>query len=464
MKITVFSIVPLFPDYDMGGAQKHLRYIANHLGERGHQVTILATKRHDTGEAFQWHPNVTVHPILQFKQPFPSPYDTGAFNLANIIQDLVEHLQDADRFYIHDGEMLFPYIYEQIPTVVGLRDNVYPETMLGAYLFRGETLITISDYSKRLIEATVGRFFPDLNQRLKRINNGLDWGHFKPTEANEIYQIVPRELRENYHIIAHPHRPEDTKGMWQTLDMVEELAKNRQDFRVIFPRWLGVQADDGVQKFYERITQACIERGIEEYFVSHDWIPYDLLPQYYSMADVTLSLGSFVESFGNAVYESLGCGTPSVVAKIATHRTLLPNRMIDKVDFDDAYSAAEVVDEILSTERRTSQETLDYLKVNYNFEDQLEAYAETIENATVQKPMQFQPQAISSDTPFELAPWCYITQGRIYHDFKASYYDDSILMFLLEMDLSVQAAIDFGVSEEQFETWYREAYIVPKMR
>src|SRR5690606_4944228 len=116
---------------------------------------------------------------------------------------------------------------------------------------------------------------------------------------------------------------------------------------------------------------------------------YQLLPQYYSLGDVTLSLGSFVESFGNAVYESLGCGTPSVVARIATHRELLPDNLVDKVDFDDAASAAEIVHEILSTERPTSPETLDYLKVHYNFKDQLAAYAETIENAKVSKPMQF---------------------------------------------------------------------------
>jgi glycosyltransferase involved in cell wall biosynthesis len=463
MKITMFSIVPLFPDYDMGGAQKHLRYIANYMGERGHDVTILATRRHDSSESFHWHSRVTVHPILQFKQPFPSPYDTGAFNLANIIQDIVEHLQGADCFYIHDGEMLFPYLYEGIPTVVGLRDNVYPETMLGAYSFRGDTLIVISEYSRRFIEATVGRFFPELKQRLKRINNGLDWGHFKETVPDEIYEIVPRDIRQNYHVIVHPHRPEDNKGMWQVLDMVEKLAQKRQDFRVIFPRWIGTEEDSAVQEFYERVMQACIERGIEEYFVSHDWVPYELLPQYYSLADVTLSLGSFVESFGNAVYESLGCGTPSVVARIATHRELLPNDLVDKVDFDDAETAADIVDEILSTERRTSRETLEYLKVNYNFVDQLEAYALTIENARVREAMQFQPQVIDAETSFELAPWCYLNNGRIYHDFKANYYEDSILLYLLETGLTIQAAQDFGVSEEQFEDWYREGYVVPKV-
>ncbi|MEO1290101.1 MAG: glycosyltransferase family 4 protein [Chloroflexota bacterium] len=461
MKITVFSIVPLFPDYDMGGAQKHLRYIANFLGERGHTVTVLSTQRHDSTASFNWHPNVTVHPILQFKQPFPAPYDTGAHNLANIIQDVVEHLQDADRFYIHDGEMLFPYVYQDIPTVVGLRDNVYPETIMGGYLFRGDSLIVISEYSRRFVEATMGRFFPDLDRRLKRINNGLDWDFFQPTPPNRIHDIIPREISDNYKIILQPHRPEDSKGIWQVIDMVEKLAQKRDDFRVLFPRWLGLKEDDGVQEFYFNVSKTCEERGISEYFMSHDWIPYQLLPEYYSLGDVTLSLGWFVESFGNAVYESLGCGTPSIVARIATHRELLPESLIDKVDFGDAETAAEIVDDILSTGRGTSDDTLDYLKTQYNFRDQLLDYAETIEGAQVAPSMDFQPQVIKSETEFVLAPWCYVTGDHIYHDFKADYREDLPLIALLETKLTPDKAMQYEVSGERFEAWYREGYIVP---
>ncbi|MGJ3241251.1 MAG: glycosyltransferase family 4 protein [Anaerolineae bacterium] len=461
MKITVFCIVPLFPDYDMGGAQKHLRYIANHLGERGHQVTIVCTRRHDTLTSFHWHPNVTVHPILQFKQPFPGPYDTGAHNLANIIQDIVHHLEGADRFYIHDGEMLFPYVYQDIPTVIGLRDNVYPETMLGGYLFRGDKLIVISEYSQRFIEATVGRFFPDLDQRLTRINNGLDWEHFKPTRPNKIYDLVPKAIRDNYKIILHPHRPEDSKGMWQVIDMVSVLAQKRDDFRVLYPHWIGTQADEGVQEFYQRVETVLEERGISQYFVAHDWVPYQLLPEYYSLGDVTLSLGWFVESFGNAVYESMGCGTPTVVARIATHRELLPEHLIDKVNFGDAETASEIVEEILDTERATSRETLDYLKLNYNFEDQLAQYAEVIENAQITEPMSFQPQPIHDSTRFKLAPWCYATDQRIYHDFHADYRNDPALVDLLAQGLTVNSAKAVGITAEQFDSWYRDGYIVP---
>jgi len=204
------------------------------------------------------------------------------------------------------------------------------------------------------------------------------------------------------------------------------------------------------------------EKGIADFFMSHDWVPYQLLPEYYSLADVTLSLGWFVESFGNAVYESLGCGTPSVVARIATHRELLPEDLVDKVDFDDADAAADIVDEILSTDRPTAPETLDYLKVHYNFKDQLAQYAETIENANIAEPMSFDPKPIDANTRFRLAPWCYATGNRIYHDFRADYKDDAALIALLEDGATVATAQAKGIDAATFESWYRDGYLVPE--
>ena len=108
MKIVAFSINPLFRDQVMGGAPKHLQSVAIHLGELGHQVTVLATQRSDSDQPFNWHENVEVLPLLRFHQPFPGPYAVPAYDLAAIVQDVGEHLQDADRFYMHDGEFLFP--------------------------------------------------------------------------------------------------------------------------------------------------------------------------------------------------------------------------------------------------------------------------------------------------------------------------------------------------------------------
>ncbi len=466
MKIIMHSITPLFPNHDLGGAQKHLRYISQHLGECGHQVIILSTRRDDTKEPFQWHPNVTVKPILRYKQPFPGPYDTGAHNIASIIQDFSEHLQDADRCYIHDGELLFPFVYEHVPTVVSLRDNVYPETIQGAFIHQPHSMILISEYSRKFVLATAGRFFPELANRIQLIPNGIDWHHFKPSPTKNIQQLIPIDPSQ-HPIILHPHRPEETKGMQQTIGIVDQLVHQykHHNLRVLVPKWLGTETDTGVTEFYKQMSTDIQERGLSEHFIFHDWIPYSLLNEYYSLGTLTLSQGSFVESFGNAVYESLGCGTPSVVARVATHRELLPESLIDKNDYNDLDTAAAICDEIIRSKRRTSAETIHYLHEHYSQQQQLLRYREVIEQATLTPKMKYTPKPITKDTFFALAPWCYRSASNgYYHDFKAAYRDLPELDELLTetpAGFVYKQALNNGLSANVVEEWYREGYIVP---
>ncbi|MCC6802178.1 MAG: glycosyltransferase family 4 protein [Anaerolineae bacterium] len=468
MRILMFSITPLFPKHDMGGGQKHLRNIALHLAEQGHDITLLCTRRADTSEPFHWHERALVLPILRFRQPFPAPYDTPAYNIAAIMQDVGEHMQRADRFYIHDGEFVFPYVYRDKPTVVGLRDNVYPETIQGAFHFEGHRLIVISEYARQFFLQTVGRFFPELPGRIQVIRNSIDWTRFQPTPPDRILALLPKVDPQRHAIVLHPHRPEDSKGIWQTIEVADRLVHEHHivNLRVLVPRWLGVEFDPGVQDLYARVEREIAARRLTKYFVFHDWVPVELLPEYYSLGGVTLALGHFVESFGNAVYESLGCGTPSIVARISTHRELLPDYLIDKVDFGDHDTAARIAAEILRDERRTSPATLDYLHANFRLEDQLNAYAETILSAEAAPPMRYRFAPLDESTRFSLPVWCYRAGAKgIYHDYLVTYLQDAALENLLD---AYPAGFTFGeakmrgIARDQVVAWYREGYLVPQ--
>lgn len=467
MNIVMFSITPLFPHHDMGGAQKHLRAIALYLAELGHEITILCTRREDTPQPFHWHERIVVKPILRFKQPFPGPYDTGAVNLASVIQEVGEHLQNADRFYMHDGEFLFPQVYRHVPTVVSLRDNVYPETIQGGFQFQAHTLVLISEFSRQFYLHTAGRFLPDLPSRMKVIHNGIQWERFKQTPPSErLLQHIGGDPRP-HKIILHPHRPEENKGMWQTIEVVDLLVNHHHitDIRVLVPRWLGLQFDEGVSRFYQRVDAELAKRGLTPYFVFHEWVPVDLLPEYYSLGDVMFSLGSFVESFGNAVYEALGCGTRVVTARISTHRELLPPEMIDGVDFNDHAEASRKTAHILQSGLRTDPAVIAYLQAHYGVQRQWSAYAETILGASLVEPLRYQLEPIHAETQFQLAPWCYRTEnGAIYHDFRADYAHSETLERLLSQYAGIfsltQAQAD-GVASVQVQDWLREGYIVP---
>ncbi len=463
MKILLFSITPLFPTFDMGGAQKHLRLIATHLAELGHDVTVVCTRRDDTPDPFQWHARARVLPILRYRQPFPMPYDTPAYNLANIVQDVGDLLAQADRFYMHDGEFLFPFTYSATPTVVGLRDNVYPETILGSFHFQGHRLIVISEYARRFFMDTVGRFFPELPDRLRVIRNGIDWARFQPTDYTHLLKTIPVDPTQHA-IVLHPHRPEASKGMIQTIQAAELLVKQHKitNLRVLVPRWLNTEHDPGVSAFYAQMDAEIDTRGLSEHFVFHEWISVADLPAYFSMGALSFSLGHFAESFGNAVYESMGCGTPTVVARISTHRELMPDDLIDKVDYGDIEGAAALAADIIRTGRRTSDEALAYLRANFDTRAQLDAFADTILNAQIAAPMRYVQQSLTEHTRYQLPVWCYPSPTRgIYHDYRVSYLRDAVLLDRLRDHPNGFTRAQAGVDAALFESWYREGYLVP---
>lgn len=466
MHIAMFSINPLFPDLVMGGAPKHLKNIAIHMGKLGHQVTVLCTKVVGSEHTFKWQNNVTVYPVLGFKQPFPQPYAIPAYEMANALQAMGDVLANADRFYMHDGEFLFPYAYQHIPTVISLRDNVYPETLLGGFLFQGDSLILISEYSRQHFLKSVGRFFPQLGERITVIHNGLDWDKFKPTTPNKILDIIP--IDPNKHpILLHPHRPEDSKGIRQTIQVVDLLVKQHgiTELIALAPKWLAQQATPELREFYAEIEADIQARGLQNNFIFHEWIPHNLMPEYYSLADVTLSMGNFVESFGNAVYESLGCGTPTIAARISTHRELLPENLLDKVDWGDVETTAKIASEIIRTKRQPSVETLAYLQEYYAIDRQLNAYAEVILNAEIREPIVYQHPQINEATQYQLAPWCYISSTRgIYHDFEAIYLNSASLVRLINAypdGFARKIAESFNISMSEFERFVGRGYLVP---
>ncbi len=466
MKITAFSINPLFPDRVMGGAPKQLQQIASHLGEIGHDVTVLCTRLPDSPPQFRWHDRVLVKPILRFKQPFPQPYAAPAYDIADALQDVAAHLQDADRFYMHDGEFLFPFAYQHLPTVVSLRDNVYPETMLGGFLFQGDTLIAISDYSRHFYLHTFGRFFPDLAERLRVIPNGFDWDRYKPTPPGDILarlDITGVNLDEDM-IILHPHRPEPGKGIMETITLAGRLVHEHGQTRlkVLVPRWLDTGDSPEVQAFNVSVQRQIFQQGLLSHFVFHDWVPQALMPHYYSLGHLTVSLGQGVESFGNTVYESLGCGTPALVTRVSSHRELLPDDLLPKVHVGDMDTAVSLAAAILQEKQPTSPQTLAYLHRHFSAERQLAAYADAILNARRRGPLPYRYTPEGSTTRYRLAPWCYEWEGGFYHDFLATHQTLPDLSNLLRRFPAGFTPAETGDAEALVH-WRRLGYITPVM-
>ncbi|MBG0788273.1 MAG: glycosyltransferase family 4 protein [Anaerolineaceae bacterium] len=464
MKIVMFSINPLFHNKVTGGASKHLYHIARHLGNMGHQVEIVCAQSVDPQEPFTWSEHVHVYPVLPFHLPFPQPYAVSGPDLVRIIEILTDFLVDADRFYIHDGELLIPDVYQHIPTVVSLRDNIYPESVLGSFIGRYDELICVSPYSASVVRGTVGRFYPELDLRLHQVNNGIDFEMFHPVDATKLATELGVNPNEQV-ILLHPHRPEPGKGLPETIRVVETLVHRFgiHNLKVLIPEWIGSMVSQGEATFYGEMIQLMVDLDVRDHFVFVPWIPAARMPELYSLGQVTLCLGNIVEAFGNVAYESLACGTPSVVSRTGVHRTLLPDELIDKVDYGDIQAAAGKIVEIIQSGGQVEAETTTFIQTYLDFDRQVEQYAQIITTAEKREPMPFSKYRPNASTPYQLAPWCYLDHDRIYHDFRGQFEpaEDIAEVFKGMEWISAAYAEMKGFSEAQWQDWIDKTYLIP---
>lgn len=464
MKIVAFSINPIFPDTITGGASKHLFHIARFLGEQGHDVEILCAAGDAGGASFDWAQNVHVFPILPFHLPFPQPYAISGADLGLIVEGVSRHLRDADRFYIHDGEFLVPDVYAHIPTVTSFRDNIYPESVLGTFVGKADEVICISEFSVEIIKATAGRFFPGLLDRIHLVKNGIDFEMFKPTPFDALADRLGVDPQANL-IVLHPHRPEPGKGLPETIRVVDQLVHRHglKQVRVLIPEWIETMVSTGEASFYRQMTDLMDELGVREHFIFTPWMPQEDMPALYSMGHVTLCLGNFVETFGNVAYESLACGTPSVVAKVGVHRTLLPDELIDKVDYGDIEGAVDCVLAILAGKRGNPPGVLAYLRAELDYQRQLLSYAEIITRCEKREPLLFSSPQMDPNQHYRLAPWCYVTGECIYHDFRGEYiHDQDLIEILTNNPVFSRADADLRhFPDAQWEAWLGDTLIVP---
>lgn len=465
MRIVMISINPVFPDRVIGGSTKHLRNVAIRLGEMGHDVTILCTEREDTAP-FAWRDNVRVRPIIQLKQPFPQPYEIAGHRMAYNIRQIAAELATADRYYLHDGEFLFPPLMRPLPTVVSLRDNVYPETMLGSFLFNADALITIADYSRRVVLDGPGQIIPELAARTVAVPNGIDFNHYRPLTPGAVYDYLDFDPAAHT-VLLHPHRPEPSKGLDRTIAVADRLVHRYGigDLKVLVPRWFDADRTAEDRRVTDGVLSEIAARGLNDHFAFHGWVPQSLMPELYNIGDVTLALGYFVEAFGNTPYESLACGTPAVVARVATHRTLLPDDLLDKVHYGDDDDAARLVAQIVRERPQANPATLAYLRRHYDVEQQLQGYADVILNASKLPPVTYRLAAVGPETCYRLAAWCYEWGNALfYHDYRAEHVALPQLSALLAerpAGFSAADAAQHGVDAATLHGWYKDGYVVP---
>lgn len=420
MKIVCFSINPIFPDVVSGGASKHLMNLTQFLASKGHKVRVLCPALPNQNEKFDINQGVEIWPVLPFHQPFPAPYAITPPELAFIVEEINRHLDWAERFYVHDGELLLPQLQSKIPTILSFRDNYYPESILGSFINQADEIICVSSYSASVIEATAGRVVEGLTDRLHIVLNGIDSSTYRPIPLNEnlLLPRLPFNLMA-HRILLHPHRPDPNKGLAEALQVLKFLVleKGMEDIILLTPRWHSAMSGSEEAVFFGEMERLIKENQLAPNIHFLDWLSQKDMPSFYSLGQLTLCLGSLPEAFGNVAYESLACGTPSLVCRVGVHRSLLPDSLIHKVDYWDFASACKIAQETLENGQNLSELARLQVLATFDLQKQMSTYEDIILNAHKKPPLQQKFAPVTADDIYTLAPWCFVSNKGVYHDY-----------------------------------------------
>ena len=427
MKILCFSINPIFPHMVSGGASKHLMNLTRFLALKGHQVRVLCPALPDQKQKFDINQNLEVWPVLPFHQPFPAPYAITPPELAFIVEEINHHLDWAERFYVHDGELLLPQLHTKIPTILSFRDNYYPESILGSFINKADDIICVSQYSASVIAATAGRVVEGLTERIHVVLNGIDPLIYRPIppKENRLLSSLPFDPTA-HRILLHPNRPDPNKGLAEALELLKSLIVDRgmKDLILITPRWHSDMSGSEEDIFFRSMQEQIEENQLNEHILFLDWLSQEDMPSFYSLGALTLCLGKLPEAFGNVAYESLSCGTPSLVCRVGVHRNLLPDTLIHKVDYWDSEEACKIAQQILRNREKLSEEERSKVLTTFDLQKQMSSYEEIILGAHKKPSMTPNFASVGPDATFKLAPWCFVSGKGIYHDYLGRFLSE----------------------------------------
>ena len=175
-----------------------------------------------------------------------------------------------------------------------------------AIMGKGEKVIAVSETCKHYLFNNYSVSDPD---KVVVIQRGIDQSYFNrgfiPSDEWKTTFFKQNPSCKDKKLICFPGRITRWKGHLELVKMANDLAKKRDDFRVL------VIGSDAKGKFLSDVKAAIKAADIEQLFVFLG--TRSDMRELYSISDVSLSLTSTTaESFGRAVVESIAVGTPVI--------------------------------------------------------------------------------------------------------------------------------------------------------
>ena len=196
---------------------------------------------------------------------------------------------------------------------------------------------------------------------------------------------------------------------------------------LLIPNYIDSLINEDIKNTYKILKKTITAWNLDSYVFIHDWIPQERMPEYYSLGDVTLCLGTFPESFGNVTLESLMCGTPVVASKVAAQREVIPDSMMPKVDPFNVEEMTNLTKKFIAN-KPDLRDVRQYILDKYNYVNMLEGYSQVLRSFGTR--IKNTQSDNFSHSFLKIAPWCYLKNDGIYNDYtENTAYPDIAVAF-----------------------------------
>jgi D-inositol-3-phosphate glycosyltransferase len=342
---------------DTGGMSVYIRELTRELGKLGHTVDIY-TRIHDPADALVEHMGPGAH-LIHLKAG-----EKATIRKIDVYHSLAEFIYNLETFWRNNKlsyDIVFSHYWISALVAKYLKQeyNIPFISMyhtLGAIknaigIGEGESELRIRteketiDENCKIIVATdkekrdVTSYYGATPEKISVIPCGVNMDLFRPYDkAKTRLQLGLGDEK----IMLFVGRIDPLKGIDRLLEAIP-LLKDHDNARLIV-----IGGDSGSKTEIDRLQQYAVKLGIGDRVSFPGLVKQDVLPYYYSAADVCV-MPSYYESFGLVPLESLACGAPVVATDVGDLKNIIRQGETGYVIPDNApEKIARAISQVLS--------------------------------------------------------------------------------------------------------------------
>lgn len=296
MKILIYLYYPFYENHLAGGVQVWLKNLIRKIQEKNSDMKFQIVC--PVGDEFTYPNDILIdHSLIDMEQDFLTPEI-----IYNNFKVLEKYEKDTDIIWMIDRN--FP-ISSTKTKLLSLNTLCYERELMSIFQSGWDKMVVLTDFVKNqvkdyvndsglfVIPCYVDPIFLNKDRNLNILNKYFDYN-------------------KNFKYILFPHRPDPAKGHNTAIDILKELIKKDDGYRLLIPlppsaKQINVDRENN---YITQIKKYVEKEKLEDYVIFHKWIDYEDLPIYYSIGEFTLFLSKLPETFGLTLLNSISAGTP----------------------------------------------------------------------------------------------------------------------------------------------------------